>query len=566
MRSRVLIVIGALAATLICGGWFVEAGLHDAAGGRRGASWLFRRGGQGEQVFAAVMQRVVRDYVDSIPPAQIYEKAVDGLLYELHDPHTAYLPADRLRRLTESTTGTYVGLGIQVDIRDGWITIIAPVPGSPAQRAGIQTGDRIVEIDGQPTHGWTQDEATAALHGAPGTSVHVVVERPGVETRIPFTLTRREIHVRSVRHAEFLRPGIGYVQATVFSDSTAHELRQAVDSLHAHGMRTLILDLRDDPGGLLSEGVAVARLFLGSGQGIVTMRGREAGTVRQFVADQPDRWPDLGVVILVNGGTASASEIVAGALQDHDRALIVGAPSYGKGSAQTVFPIGDGALKLTTALWYTPSGRSINRPLPHDADDETSDDGDGGPPADSTAARPLFHTDAGRAIYGGGGITPDLVVADSAAAVAEMAFQRALGPELPRFRDAVTSYALSLEATHAITGPPVVVTPAMRAELWHRMHARGVHMDRKTYDEMAPTVDRWLARDITRYVFGADAAFRSTLGVDPAVRAALDAATHASGPRDLVLHPARPADTRAEASAPVTDRAGARSEERPPIR
>ena len=169
MRSRILIVVGALAAALICGGWFLETGFH------RASRWAFGSSDEGERVFAEVLEHVQREYVDSLPMAQIYDKSIDGMLYELHDPHSVFLPADRLRRLTESTTGTYVGIGIQVDIRDGWITVIAPFDGSPAQRGGVQGGDRLVEIDGRSTHGWTQEEASAALRGAPGTPLHVLI-------------------------------------------------------------------------------------------------------------------------------------------------------------------------------------------------------------------------------------------------------------------------------------------------------------------------------------------------------------------------------------------------------
>ncbi len=544
MRSRLLIVVGTLSVALVCGGWFL-ARVFAAGGTGSGSAWAVRTGrpaGAGAQLFDDVMEHVARDYVDSVANDQIYKKALDGMLYELHDPHTAYLPPDRLRRLTESTTGTYVGLGIQIDIRDGWITIITPVAGSPAERAGIESGDRVVEINGQPTHGWTQDEATAALRGVPGSSVRVTVERPGVEARIPFTLTRQEIHVHAVRHAVVLRPGLGYVDAGVFSDSLARELRHAVDSLRSRGVHTLILDLRNNPGGLLDQGVAVSQLFLDRGQTIVTMRGRAAGTTRQFVADAPARWPDLGVIVLVNGATASAAEIVAGALQDHDRALIVGRPSYGKGSAQSLFKVDGGALKLTTALWYTPAGRSINRPLPRVVDDDGADDSLD--VADTTAkrgdtaaaARPLFRTDGGRVVYGGGGIRPDVVVGDTAAVAAELAFQRALGNQLPPFRDALTSYALSLKAAHAVSTPDVVVTPAMREELWQRVQAHHVALDRHAYDAAAPVVTRVLTREIVRYVFGTEGEFRAMVKTDSVIHVAEELAARATSPRDLVLH------------------------------
>jgi carboxyl-terminal processing protease len=546
MRSRAVVVAGILSAALVCGGWFLELGYRGrAAVGLIGAI-PFASGGDGGRVFAEVVEHVTRDYVDSVGQDLIYQKAIDGMLRQLHDPHSAYLPPDRLRRLTESTTGSYVGLGVQIDIRDGWITIIAAIPGSPAERTGIQTGDRLVEIDGRPTHGWTQDEASAALRGVPGTTVRIAVQRPGVETPIRFEATRREIHMRAVRHAELVRPSIGYVDAVIFSDSTARELRGSVDSLRARGMRTLILDLRNDPGGLLTQGVAVADLFLDSGQTVVSMRGRSPGTTRGFANDSRQAWPGMGVILLVNRGTASASEIVAGALQDHDRALIVGSTSYGKGSAQTLFHVDDAALKLTTALWYTPSGRSINRRGPGQAgsdaadDDDGGDDGDGPARTDTASPPTSFHTDAGRLVYGGGGITPDLVAGDSAVPAADAALQRALGTQWPLFRDALTGYALSLRASHS-AAPSGSPTPAMRDALWQQMRQRGIHLDRTTFDHLAPAVDRWLTQEIERYVVGPDAAFRTRLDADPVMHAALEAAARATSARDLVIHSGAPA-------------------------
>jgi carboxyl-terminal processing protease len=371
--------------------------------------------------------------------------------------------------------------------------------------------------------------------------VRMSVERPGVETPIHFTAVRHAIHMRAVRHAEMVRPTIGYVDAVIFSDSTARELRGSVDSLRAQGMRTLILDLRNDPGGLLVQGVAVADLFLDSGQTVVSMRGRSPGATHEYTNDSRQAWPGLGVILLVNRGTASASEIVAGALQDHDRALIAGSTSYGKGSAQTLFHVDDAALKLTTALWYTPSGRSINRRRQRDegadaaSDDDGTGDGDTASRADTTATPHGFHTDGGRVVYGGGGITPDLVVSDSASPAGDAALQRALGTQWPLFRDALTGYALSLKASHA-AGADGAPTPAMRDALWQQMHQRGIRLDRGTYDRLAPAVDRWMTIEIERYVFGPEAAFRTRLKADPVIQAAVDAAVRAPSARDLVMH------------------------------
>jgi carboxyl-terminal processing protease len=504
-------------------------------------------------LFDQVAEHVRRDYVDSISEDQLYQNAVNGMLYQIGDPHTAYLTPDRLARLTESTNGSYVGLGVQVDTRDGWITVVAPVPGSPADRAGIRTGDQFVEIEGRSTQGWSQEEATNALRGARGSAVHVMVQRPGVEAHIPFTLTRMEIHVPAVRRAAMVTPTVGYVDVAIFSDSTADELRTAIEGLRAKGARSVIFDLRRDPGGLLNQGVAVADLFLAPGDTIVSLRGRAPGTTQVFIDHERERWPQMPVVVLVDRGSASASEIVAGALQDHDRAVLVGAPTYGKGSAQSVFKVDGGALKLTIARWYTPSGRSISRPTPPPSDD--GDDDSATTPNDSAARRVLYHTSGGRSVYGGGGITPDVLIGDTATSAAQVAFERALGTKVSAFRDALTSYALSLEGAHTLASPDFAVTAAMREELWRRMQQHGVTIDRAVFDNARPVIDSVLATEITRYVFGADGLFRRSLTADSAMVVATDLASQATSPADLLHRAAAraavsPHSTSQTASAP----------------
>jgi carboxyl-terminal processing protease len=470
--------------------------------------------------------------VDTLKENDLYKKAVDGMLLELHDPHSVYLTPDRLAKLNESTTGLYAGVGIQMDVRDGWITVVAPLAGSPAERAGILTGDRLIAIDGKSTRGWTADEASKAIRGNPGTVVHVVVERPGSTASLPFTLTRQEIHFHSVQHALMLRDSIGYVGLAVFSENSDRELRSAIDSLHRAGMRRLIFDLREDPGGLLDQGVAVADLFLDPGQKIVSMRGRTAAGDRDFVDRFPQLWPDMPMVVLVNSGSASASEIVSGALQDHDRAVIVGSTSYGKGSAQSLFPMTEGgALKLTTALWYTPSGRSINKPRA--ADDEEGDD-DALPTSSADTARPRFHTDAGRVVLGGGGITPDVAVSDSVESAAEAELQAALGKHVADFRDVLTDYALELKAKHAVTSPAFTVTPAMRDEVYTRLRKRDATLPKTVFDDNARLLDRLIADQIARYVFGPEEEFERSTRFDATIATAVRLLQGASTPQALL--------------------------------
>jgi len=545
VKSRALIVAGTLGVALVSGGWLLARGLRGSAGTGHVS---------GAALFDQVSEHVRRDFVDSIGDDQLYQDAVTGMLLELGDPHTTYLTAERRARLDESTNGSYVGLGVQIDIRDGWITVVAPVPGSPAERVGLRTGDQFVEIDGKSTQGWTPDEATNALRGAPGSVVHIMVQRPGAEAAVPFTVTRAEIRVPAVRRSALLRPGVGYVTVAIFSDSTADQLRAAIDGLRARGARSIVLDLRHDPGGLLQQGVRVADLFLSAGDTVVTLRGRSPGASQRFVAQGAERWPGMPVVVLVDRGSASASEIVAGALQDHDRAVLVGSQTYGKGSAQSIFNLDGGALKLTIARWYTPSGRSIDRPPA-----VAGDDADGDAPApDSVARRQAYRTSGGRTVFGGGGITPDVVVGDTAAAAAGAAFERDLGTSLPVYRDALTAYALSLQASHSLSSPDFVVTAAMRDELYRRLVAHKVHLDRAQYDAAAPVVDAALATEVTRYVFGADGLFTRAEASDSVLIVARDLALQATSPADL-LHRAEAlaAARRAASTAAVSARPGA---------
>jgi carboxyl-terminal processing protease len=274
----------------------------------------------------------------------------------------------------------------------------------------------------------------------------------------------------------------------------------------------------------LTQGVRVTDLFLNPGQRIVSMRGRVADANREYSDTAKQRWPDLPLMVLVDGRSASAAEIVAGALQDHDRAVIIGQPTYGKGSAQSVIPFGDqGGLKITTARWFTPAGRSITRLQP-------SDDEEDAPPA----KKERFRTDGGRVVYGGGGITPDVIAGDSALPTAETDFLRALGAQTGHFRDAITDYALYLKANHVITTQDFVVTPAMREEVWNRMRARGIDIPRAVFDEAQPLVERQLAFEIARYVFGSDAEFRRRASADKVLQKALELARGAQSERDLL--------------------------------
>jgi carboxyl-terminal processing protease len=526
-RARTVIVGGTLLGALVTGGWLLQRG------SRTGTFTEF----EGAQLFGNVLRHVQNDYVDPISDSALYRKSVDGMLYELRDPYSTFLPPDRFARLNESATGNYAGLGLETDLRDGWLIVVAPLPGGPAERAGLQTGDRIVEIMGKQAKGWTSEEASKALRGKPGTTVTLKIERPGAPSDLEVRLVRTTIHQSAVRRSSMLGDGVGYIDLKAFSDSTVKELNGAISNLLAHGMKTLILDLRTNPGGLLNQGVRVSDLFLNPGQKIVSMRGRVPEANREYADTARQRWPDLPLIVLVDGRSASASEIVAGALQDHDRAVIVGTPTYGKGSAQSVVSFGDqGGLKLTTARWFTPAGRSITRLLP--SDDESDDT----PPV----KRERFHTDGGRVVYGGGGITPDVIAGDSTTPVPEGHFIRALAANAGHFRDAITDYALYLKATHGISSPEFLVTPGMRDEVWKRMRERGIDIPRSVFDEGEPLVSRLIAFDIARYVFGSEAEFRRRASMDKPLQKALELAHGARSESELLRKAtahAQPADS-----------------------
>src|SRR5688500_13215612 len=516
MRSRGITVAIVLSSALASGGWLMQRGLRGAGSSAAGV-----------KLYEQVLTRVAQQYVDSVPVADLYEKSVTGLLGELSDPHSVFLERERLRALTESTTGRYAGVGIQMDLRDGWITVVAPLPGSPADRVGVQTGDRLVEIDGKLTAGWTSDEASRALRGAPGTLVRLSLERPGVTERIPVQLNREQIQVPSVRYADMIGNGVGYVDLTIFSETSAEELREAIDTLRARGMRRLVLDLRGNPGGLLDQGVEIAEMFLDDGERVVSTRGRTPDATREFTDDGDQIWPDMPIVVLVDNGSASASEIVAGALQDQDRAAIVGATTFGKGSAQSLFPLPPaGALKLTTAKWFTPLGRSIDRP-----ERPSEDDGEA---ADETPQREQLRTPGGRTVLGGGGITPDVIVEDSIRPASERALERALGKEITRFRDVLASYALELKGRRAVADERFTVTAAVRDELFARLRARGIAIDRDVYDAAEPLVARILGAQIARYVFGPEAEYARALRQDRAMAIALELLNASRSPDDLL--------------------------------
>ncbi|MDR5898944.1 S41 family peptidase [Halomonas vilamensis] len=310
------------------------------------------------QTLAEVFERIKRGYVEEVDDRTLLRNAMRGMLSEL-DPHSAYLDEDEFRSLRESTQGEFGGIGIEVGMENGQLTVITPIDDTPASKAGLMSRDIIIGIDGTPTESLSLQEAVNLMRGEPGTAITISILRSGEDSPREFTLTREVIRTESVKH-ELLEPGYGYLRISQFQSRTASQAREALQNMAADApLNGLVLDLRNNPGGVLQAAVDVSNLFLDEGL-VVYTEGRLSDTQMEFSATPDTPAGDIPLVVLINGGSASAAEIVAGAIQDQRRGVIMGTDSFGKGSVQQIMPLGNGeGLKLTTALYYTPNGRSI---------------------------------------------------------------------------------------------------------------------------------------------------------------------------------------------------------------
>jgi carboxyl-terminal processing protease len=312
------------------------------------------------RTFSDVFGRIKNDYVVDVDDKELIEYAIRGMLSGL-DPHSAYLDAEQFTELQVGTTGQFGGLGIEVGMENGFVKVIAPIDDTPAQRAGVEAGDLVIRLDDTPVKGMTLSEAVKVMRGKPGSEIELTIVREGLDRPLKIKITRDIIKVKSVK-SRMLEPGYGYLRISQFQSKTAENLVDAIQDLKKENggpMKGMVLDLRNNPGGVLNGAVAVSDAFLDKGM-IVYTEGRIADSRLRFNATPDDVLNGAPLVVLVNQGSASASEIVAGALQDHKRAIIVGSRTFGKGSVQTILPLSSqSALKLTTARYYTPSGRSI---------------------------------------------------------------------------------------------------------------------------------------------------------------------------------------------------------------
>jgi len=395
-----------------------------------------------------------------IAPDQFVYASIHGMLARL-DPHTAFLEPEDFSAMREKQQGSFFGLGIQIQKRMGRITVIAPMEGTPAYKLGIRAGDVITHIeDEEIKEDVSTDEVVRKLRGPKGSQVAITIRRAGIDEPLKMTITRAEIPTFSVRYAFMIAPDTGYLLLADFTHTSSRELKSAIERLEKQGMKRLLLDLRGNPGGVLDQSVDVADVFLEKGSKIVYTRGRTSSSAQDYLAPGDGLHFDRPLVVLVNRGSASASEIVAGAIQDHDRGLIVGQRTWGKGLVQSVYTLPYGAgLALTTAKYYTPSGRWIQRDFsdllayvnPEDSDTP------GEEPVPPKKEGEVFYTDAGRVVSAAGGITPDVLVKNNRDS---KLLTQLLARNLP------FNFAVNWLVKHPDVQRDVTVTPAMRDEFF----------------------------------------------------------------------------------------------------
>ena len=487
------------------------------------------------KLLGEVYERILNNYVDEKDAHEIMKAGVEGMLEAL-DEHSNYLPPVNYEDLMTSTEGEFGGLGISIQPRDHYPTVVSPIEGTPAFYMGIQGGDQIIEIEGESSYDFSSRDAVKLLRGTPGTQVNITIKRPGVENPIPYTITRDIIKIESVPYG-FMIDDIGYIRVQNFARSTRDELKEKLDALSEQGMRGLILDLRFNPGGLLMAAQEVSELFLERDKLIVFTKGRLAEQNNSYYSEaRGEVYNKVPIVVMINGSSASASEILSAALQDHDAGLVVGKTSFGKGSVQTVFRLDeDEALKLTTARYYTPSGRSIHKERPRhpdtDAMAEAMADGAEAPeldpdPADKEVERfnkEKFFTDSGRVVYGGGGITPDIEIEQDFLSDFEVAVER---------DGALFSFAVDYANSHEGMQDYSRVDDeafrqfkdflAGREKIEEYLGVFELSYSDSLVDANADFLKRGIRREVARRLHGPEAAYRIAIEADTQLHEALE--------------------------------------------
>lgn len=531
-RGRVA-AVGIVAVALVTGGSLLQSQAADRV--------------SNSTLFDLVHRYVAERYVEEINPDSLYEMAIDGLLLELGDPYAAYI-----RSADDGTllSNNYGGVGMRVLAGDDGISVLGVIPGSPSSRLDLQKMDRIIEVEGESTLGWTQEEAVEALRGQRGEPVAVKVTREGRRGPFDVVIVRDAVHLDATRTV-MLEGDVGYVRLDQFSRSSARELQRSIDNLLERGAESVILDLRWNSGGILPEAVEIADLFVAPNSPVVETRGRDPQDNQSFTAPGPDRYPGLPMVVLVNGWSASASEIVAGALQDFDRAVVMGSRTFGKGVMQSVFPLpAQHYLRLTTGTWYTPSGRSIHRDRDVGAELGTSEFNEAvsqavslgladaplaSPDVESdTAGRQVFRTASGRPVYGGGGIQPDVLVHPDTLTIPEQELRAAMIEAEVSLETLSLRFAVDWVRAHP-RAKPTEVTPELRREFvrFVETNTEGV-IDEVTLEEGSGLVDYRLGSQLATVAFDDEAGLKVLLDRQREVQDAAELLRTATTPEQLI--------------------------------
>jgi carboxyl-terminal processing protease len=513
-KSRFLAALALIAAATVAGGVF--AGKLHAAPEREAPSL---------DEYADILTTLSDWAPEPIPPEKIVYASIHGMLGRL-DPHTSFLEPDEFSAMKEKQHGSFYGLGIQIQKRMGKITVIAPMEGTPAYKMGVRAGDIITHIgDEELKDDVSTEDVVRKLRGPKGTAVTIRIRRVGFPEPITMTITRAEIPTRSVRYAFMLEPGVGYIMLSDFTHTSSKELYEAVEKLRKDGMKKLLFDLRGNPGGVLEQAVDVTDVFVPKGDMVVYTKGRTASSAQEYYAPGDGPHVDLPLVVLVNRGSASASEIVAGAIQDHDRGLIVGQRTWGKGLVQSVYTLSYGAgLALTTARYYTPSGRWIQRDYtdllsyvnPGDPDAATAEgsEDESHPSAESA----IFYTDAGRPVYAQGGIRPDVIVKNDRDS-------KLLQQLLARY--AFFNFAVDWIARHPNASIEGEITPEVRKDFFEFVEKSAKYSTaaelQKAYaeDSNRSLVDLAIRIELANAKLGPEAGRKVFVGGDPQIQKAM---------------------------------------------
>jgi carboxyl-terminal processing protease len=494
---------------IICG--LLGAGYSQRGGAVSGSSGTESDIRDSLQQFAEVYSLVEQNYAEPVNPDKaIYNGAIPGMLHVL-DPHSNFFDPKSYSLLREEQSGKYYGVGMQIAPRNNKIIVIAPFVGTPAYKAGLRPGDAILAVDGKPTDNLSVADVADMLKGPKGTNVHITILREGADKPLEFNVVRDEIPRNSVDLKFMIRPGIGYMHITAFNETTEQEVEDALQQFGE--LKGLVLDLRGNPGGLLNEGVGVADKFLKRGQVIVSHHGRSSPE-KVYRAAHGNGGKDYPLVVVVNRGTASAAEIVSGAIQDHDRGLIVGEVTFGKGLVQTVYPLSENTgLALTTAKYYTPSGRLIQRDYTGVSlyDYYYAREDDPNAPS-SNGSKEVKLTDSGRTMYGGGGITPDVKVPNFKAT---------------RFEDSLLlKYAFFNFARHYLSGRQVdksfEVNDAVMQEFRKFLDSQKIPYTEAELNEGQDWIKSNIKAEIFIAQFGQEEGLRARAESDPQVLAALN--------------------------------------------